>query len=136
MLLFWASQVVLVVKNPPASSEDIRDASSITGLGRSAGRGNGNLLQYSCLENSMDKGAWWTTVHKITGSHTRLKRLSTHAHCCCLVVQSVPTFCDPVDCSPPGSHPCYFPGKNTGLGCHFLLQGIFLTQGSNLCLLH
>ena len=52
------SQVVLVVKNLPAGPGDIRDMGSIPGSGRSPGRGNGNPLQYSCLENPMDKGAW------------------------------------------------------------------------------
>ena len=50
--------------------------------------------------------------------------------------QSCPTLCDPMDCSPPGSCPWDFPGKSTGVGCHFLLQGIFVTQGSNPGLLH
>ena len=56
----------------------------------------------------------------------------------CLVAQSCPTqSCDPMDCSPPGSSvPGDFPGKNTGVGCHALLQGIFPTQGSNPGLLH
>jgi len=49
-----------VVKNLPASAGDIRDAGSIPGLGRSPGGGHGNPLQYSCLENPMDGGAWWT----------------------------------------------------------------------------
>ena len=54
-----------------------------------------------------------------------------------LVAKSCPTLCDTVDCSPPGSLcPWDFPGKNTGVGCHFLLQGIFLTQGSNSGVLH
>ena len=53
-------QVALVVKNPPA---DARDAGSIPGSGRSPGEGNANPLQYSCLENPMDRGAWWATVH-------------------------------------------------------------------------
>ena len=57
-----ASQVVLVVKNLPANAGDIRDVSSIPASGRSPGGRNGNLLQYSCLENSMNRGAWWTTV--------------------------------------------------------------------------
>ena len=52
-----ASQVALVVKNPPASARDVRDMGSIPGLGRSHGEGNGNPLQYSCLENTMDRGA-------------------------------------------------------------------------------
>ena len=52
-----------MVNNPPANAEDIRDAGSIPGLGGSPGEGNGNPLQYSCLENFMDRGAWRTTVH-------------------------------------------------------------------------
>ena len=58
-----ASQVGLVVKNPPANAEDLRDLGSIPGLGRSLGEGHGNPLQYSCLENSMERGVWWATVH-------------------------------------------------------------------------
>ena len=48
-----------MVKNPPANAGDARDLGSIPGLGRSPGEGNGNPLQYSCLENPMDRGAWW-----------------------------------------------------------------------------
>ena len=51
---------------------------SILGLGKSSGGGNGNLLQYSCLENPMDRGAWWATVHSVAKSWTWLKQLSTH----------------------------------------------------------
>ena len=58
ILALGASQVVLVIKNMPANAGDIRDAGSIPGLGRSPGGGNGNPLQYSCLENPMDRGAW------------------------------------------------------------------------------
>src|SRR5574341_351477 len=58
-----------VVKNPPASA---RDTSSISESERSPGGGNGNLLQYSCLENPMDRGAWWAVVHGVTKSRTRL----------------------------------------------------------------
>ena len=54
---------MLVVKNPPANSEDIRDAGSIPVLGRSPGGGHGNPLQYSFLENPMNRGAWQATVH-------------------------------------------------------------------------
>ena len=72
-----ASQVALVVKNQPASAGDIRDVGSIPGLGRSPGAGHGNPLQYSCLENPMDRGAWRATVHRVAKSRTRLKRLST-----------------------------------------------------------
>ena len=53
-----ASQVVLMVKDPPASAGDARDVGWILGLGRSPGGGKGNRLQYSCLENSTDRGAW------------------------------------------------------------------------------
>ena len=53
-----ASQVALVVKNPPVSARDIRDKNSFPRLGRSPGGGHGNPLQYSCLENPMDRGAW------------------------------------------------------------------------------
>ena len=60
------SQVALVVKNPPASEGDVRDMCSIPGLGRSLRGGHGNPLQYSCLENSMDRGAWRATVHSFT----------------------------------------------------------------------
>ena len=76
----WASHMELVVKNPPANAGDIRDVDSIPGLGRSPGGGYGNLLQYSCLENPMDRGAWWVTVHGVTKSRTQLKQLSMHAY--------------------------------------------------------
>ena len=54
-----------MVKNPPASAEDVRDKGSIPGSGKSPGGGHGNPLQYFCLENPMDGGAWWTTVHGV-----------------------------------------------------------------------
>ena len=50
------SQLVLMIENPPASAGDARDTGSVPGLGRSYGGGNGNLLQYACLKNSMDRG--------------------------------------------------------------------------------
>ena len=58
------------------------DQGSIPGLGRSPGEGNGNLLQYSCLENSMDRGAWLATVHEVTKSGTWLTHTHTHTHTC------------------------------------------------------
>ena len=73
-----ASQVVLVVKNPPANSGDTRDVGLIPGSGRSPGGGIGNPLQYSCLENAMERRAWQAAVHKVTRSETRRKRLSMH----------------------------------------------------------
>ena len=62
----WASQVAQVVKNLPASAGDVRDEGSIPGSGRSPGEGNGNLLQCSCLENAIDRGAWRATVHVVS----------------------------------------------------------------------
>ena len=61
-----------VVKNLPGNVEDIRDGSSVPGLGRSPGEGNGNPLQYSCLENPMDRGTRRATVHRVVKSRTRL----------------------------------------------------------------
>ena len=77
--LLWASQVALGVKNSPADTGDIRDVGWIPGSGRCPGGGQGSSLQYSCLENPMDRGAWWT-VHGVSQSRTRLKQLSTHTH--------------------------------------------------------
>ena len=71
--LLLKSQVALLVKNPPANAGDLKDAGSIPGLGRSPGEGHGNPLQYSCLENPMGRGVWWTTVHGVAKSQTRLK---------------------------------------------------------------
>ena len=65
--------MALVVKNPPASAGDARDMDLIPGSGRSPGGGHGNPLQYSCLENPMDRGAWQATVHGVAKSQTRLK---------------------------------------------------------------
>ena len=68
-----ASQVMLVVKNLPANAGDLRDAGSIPGSGRFSGGGHSNPLQYSCLENLIDRGGWRATVHSVTRSQTRLK---------------------------------------------------------------
>ena len=82
-----ASQVALVVKNPPANAGDLRDEGSITGSGSSPWVGNGNPLQYSCLENLMDREAWWATVHGVAESWTQLSmsmnKLSRWGSCCC-----------------------------------------------------
>ena len=112
------TQVVLLVKNPPARAEDARDMHWIPGSGRFPGGGNGNPIQYSCLETSMDRWAWWATAHGVAESQIWL---TTHA-CIwheamrrpfCLLVcfpwthakslQSCPTLCNPIDGSPPGS---------------------------------
>ena len=65
-----------VVKNPPANARDERDTGLIPGSRRSPGEENGNLLQYSCLENPRDRGAWWARVHRVEKSRTPL---SMHA---------------------------------------------------------
>ena len=81
------------------------------------GEGNGNPLQYSCLENPRDGGAWWAFVYGVAQSWSQLKQLSSsssklihslpsqnaHIHVCAQQLQSCPTLCDPMDCSPPGS---------------------------------
>ena len=82
-----ASQVVLVVKNLPANVGDIRDMGSIPESGRSLGGEHGNPLQYSCLENPMDRGAWWAPARGVAKSQTRLKRLSTQGR----VMHQAPT---------------------------------------------
>ena len=64
-----------MIKNPPANAGDAGYVGLIPGLGRSPGEGNGNPLQYSCLENPMDRGAWWAIVHGVAKSQTQL---STH----------------------------------------------------------
>ena len=69
-------KVALVVKNPPANEWDIRDPGMIPGLGRSPGGGNGNPLNYSCLENHMDRRSRWAKVHGVTKSWTQLKWFS------------------------------------------------------------
>ena len=66
------SQVALVVKNLPANAGDIRDAGSTPGSERYPGGGHGNPFHCSCLENPMDRGPWWATVHGITKSQTQL----------------------------------------------------------------
>ena len=68
--------MVRVVKNLPANAGDVRDSGLIPGLGSSPGEGNGNPLQYSCLENPMDRGAWRATVHGVAQNRTQLKWLS------------------------------------------------------------
>ena len=59
-----------VVKNVPANAGDVRDVGSIPGLGRSPGGGHDNPLHYSCLENLINRGAWWAMVHRVTKSWT------------------------------------------------------------------
>ena len=77
----WASQVALVVENPPANAGDVRGEDLIPGLGRPPGGRHDSSLQYPCLENPLDRGAWWATVQGVAE-----KRHSMHAGgvCVCL----------------------------------------------------
>ena len=70
--MYWAFQLALVVKNSPANAGNVRDAGLIPGSGKSPGGGYRNPLQYSCLENPMDRGAWGTMVYRVAESQTRL----------------------------------------------------------------
>ena len=72
--------MVLVVKNPSANAGDISDVGSITGWGRSPGGGHDNPLQCSCLENPMDRGAWWTSWGVSLGSQRHTTETTQHAH--------------------------------------------------------
>ena len=77
---YSVSVVVLMVRNPAANAVDARDAGLILGSGRSPGGGHGNPLQYSCLENPMERGAWWAIVQRVTKSRTQVKQLHMHTH--------------------------------------------------------
>ena len=74
-----ASQVMLVVKKPPVSVGDPGDLGLIPGSGRSSGEGNGYALQYSCLENSMNRGVWWAIVHGVSKESNTTKQLTLHS---------------------------------------------------------
>ena len=103
-----------MVNNLPANAGRLRDTGSIPGLGRCPGGEHGNPLQYFCVENPMDKGAWPAAVHRIAQSGTPVKQ-----HACAafktrdndkrgstvkvLVAQLCPTLCEPMNYSPPGS---------------------------------
>ena len=76
-IVFQINMAFLVVKNPSASAGD---ASSIPGSGRSPGGGNGTPLQYSCLENSMDRGAWQATIHGIAELDVTDRLMLSHFH--------------------------------------------------------
>ena len=77
-----ASQVALMVTNQPSNTGDKRDVGSIPGSGRSLGGGCGNPPQYACLENSMDRGAWQATIHRVAKGQTGLKKLRMHTYTC------------------------------------------------------
>ena len=83
--LFGASQVMPVVKNSPANAGDRRDMGSIPGSGRSPGGEHGSPLQYSYLENPMDKGAWWATFHGFAESDVT-EQLTLALTCTCRAI--------------------------------------------------
>ena len=129
------------------------DLGLIPGSGRSPGEGNGNLFQYYCLENPMDRGAWQSTIHRVArvghdlGTKppppsiflVKIYHLDGMFQTNMLVSQLCLTLCDPMDYSLPDSSvhgQNISPGKNTEVDSHSLLQGIFPTQESNLGLLH
>ena len=79
-MLEEASQVMLVEKNLPANAGDIRDVGLVPESGRCPAGRHDNTLQYPCLENPVDRGAWRATVHRVTQSGSRLKQPSTCIH--------------------------------------------------------
>ena len=84
MYMYRASQVALVVKNLSVNAGRYKRYGFDPGLGRSPGGGHGNSFRYSCLDNPMDRGTWWTTVYRVTKSWTPVSRLNMHArtHVC------------------------------------------------------
>ena len=142
-----------MVKNPLVSAEDPRDVSLIPGSGRCPGVGNGNLLQYSCLQNSMYRGA--CQLQTMGSQRVGHDWATEHAHTVFYVVDILEINKAPNKILEPNTlsvsrsllsnslqpHgleltrqlcPWDSPGKNTGVGSHSCLQGIFLTWGSNL----
>ena len=144
-LLLWLSG-----RESACNARDAGDAGSIPGSGRSPGGGNGYLLQDSCLENLMDRGAWWAIVSRVKKRRTWLKRLGTHGVLerrwgllltssrlgLCCVLGHVWPFVTPwtVACQAPLT--MEFSRQEYWSGLPFLLQGIFLTQGSKPSLLN
>ena len=119
--------MALVVKNTPANAEEARDVGLIPKLGRSPGGELGSPLQYSCLENPMDRGAWWATVHRVAKSRTRLKQLSTQPCREPTIILKTSKGKDQVFIL----YELYWNSQNTGVGSLSLLQEIFPTQGLN-----
>ena len=95
---------------------------SIPGLGRYSGDGHSYPLQYSCLGNPKDRGVWLATVHGVAELDTTERLITATAAAAAKSLRLCPTLRNPIDGSPPGSCPWDSPGKNTGVGCHFLLQ--------------
>ena len=116
---------------------------SVAGSGRSPGIGNGNLLQYSCLENPIDREAWWATVHRVAKSWTQLSDRARilasqfSVTCACLLSHfSVQLFATLWTVARQASLSMRFPRQEHWSGLPFPSPGIFLTQGSNPHLPH
>ena len=111
-----ASQVALEVKNLPANSGDPRDGGWTPGLERSPGEGNGNPLQYSCLENSTDGGAWWAPVCGF--AKIRHDWSTQHAHKVRIRTQTLDLLVHPAwPCPPPRAHPHHRLSSEAGNSC-------------------
>ena len=93
----------MVAQTVKATACDAGDLGLIPGLGRSPGEGNGTPLQHSSLENSMDGGAWWATVHGVAKSRTRLSDFTFSVGYVCVCVQLYLILFNPMNCSPPGT---------------------------------
>ena len=89
--MYWLGSCFPGGSEVKASASNAGDLGSIPGSGRSSGEGNGNPLQYSCLENPMDGGAWWATVHGVTKSRTRLSDLTQSSYFTLLLLPSQDT---------------------------------------------
>ena len=124
------------VENPLANAQEVRDAGLIPGLRRSPGGRHGNLLQYSCLESPMDRGACWATVRWVARGWTQLSGSACSMHplltqmllLLLLLLLLLSRFSHVRLCATPemaahqAPRPWDSPGKNTGVGCHCLFQ--------------
>ena len=109
-MVVWASQLALVVKNLPANAGDTRDMGLIPGSERSSGEGHGSPLQYSCLENPMDREASWATVHRTAKSWAVMKQISVHGvYTSVLLFQFVSPSTSPSVFTSPLLHFCSYP---------------------------
>ena len=132
-----ASQVALVAKNPSSQCRRPKRHEFSPWVGKICWRRHAYPLQYSCLENLMDRGAWPATDHRVAKSWTRLRMYTLPVKLCVLEKKKKSHSVVSDSLRPFGLYsPWNSPGQNTGMGSCSLLQGIFLTQGSNTHLPH